>query len=183
MSEELLVRHCSPTLAGLKTGNIFTMSYTTIETLRNEVRSLNKIFVPKGLRVIPLRIENNRAMIYIYRPKKLKQDLENYNVCCLLKNNGYSSSNPSRCITQLIQKLKANGDFPHEIGLFLGYSPEDVQGFIENKAEHYKFTGYWKVYGNEKRARELFFQYKKCTAIYTDQWQKGKSIERLAVAV
>ena len=69
MSEELLVRHCSPTLAGLKTGNIFTMSYTTIENLRNEVRSLNKIFVPKGLRVIPLRIENNRAMIYIYRPK------------------------------------------------------------------------------------------------------------------
>ena len=159
------------------------MPYSSIENLRNEVRSLNKMFVPKGLRVIPLRFENNRVMIYIYRPNKLEQDLKNEDVCWLLKNNGYPSSNPSRCITQLIKKLKSNSEFPHEIGLFLGYPLEDVQGFIENKAEHYKFTGHWKVYGDEKRARELFFQYKKCTAIYTDQWKKGKSIERLAVAV
>lgn len=183
MSEELLIRHCSPTLAGLKTGNIFTMSYSTIEDIRKEVRSLNKIFLPKGLRVIPLRFENNRVMVYVYRPNKLKQDLKNENVCWILENNGYPSSNPSRCIMQLIKKLKANSDFPHEIGLFLGYPPEDVQGFIENKAEHYKFTGHWKVYGDEKKARKLFFQYKKCTAIYTEQWQSGKSIERLAVAV
>ncbi len=183
MSEELIIRHCSPTLAGLKTGNIFTMPYSSIENLRNEVRSFNKIFVPKGLRVIPLRIDKNRVMVYIYRPKKLKQDMKNDYVCLLLKNNGYKSNSPERCITQLINKLRFKSDFPHEIGLFLGYPPEDVQGFIENKAEHYKIKGHWKVYGDEKRARELFLQYKKCTAIYTDQWLKGKPIESLAVAV
>ena len=33
-----------------------------------------------------------------------------------------------------MQRLADGGKFPHEIGLFLGYPPEDVSGFIENRA-------------------------------------------------
>lgn len=47
-------------------------------------------------------------------------------------------------------------DFPHEIGLFLGYPLEDVQGFIENRAEGYKCVGCWKVYGDEEYAKQEF---------------------------
>lgn len=183
MSEELLVRHCSPTLAGLKTGNMFTMSYKTKKDVNKDVRRLNRILVPKGLRVLPLRYNKNRVLIYIYRPKQLQKDLNNCYACKILNKFGYNSSNPNQCIVQLVKKLRCNEDFPHEIGLFLGYPPEDVKGFIENKAEHYKFTGLWKVYGDEAKAKKLFAQYKKCTAVYYDRWSKGKSIERLTVAV
>ena len=40
----------------------------------------------------------------------------------------------------------AGGDFPHEIGLLLGYPPEDVSGFIENGGKNFLCSGYWKVY-------------------------------------
>lgn len=47
------------------------------------------------------------------------------------------------------------GEFPHEVGLFLGYPPEDVEGFIENKARSCKITGYWKVYSDEEKAKRF----------------------------
>lgn len=180
MSEELLVKHCAPTLAGIKTANLFNCPYPSKNELKDNIRSLNKRLIPKGLRVLPLRCKDDRALIYIYRPQKLKKDLSNSDATKLLKDKGYSCQSPERCITKLISKLKNEPEFPHEIGFFLGYPPEDVIGFIENKS--CKCTGCWKVYGNEANAKKTFAQYKKCTDVYYRQWSNGKSIEQLTVA-
>lgn len=76
MFEELLILHCSPTLAGVKTGNMFRCSYNSQKELFNDIRRLNRKLVCKGLRVIPLRVNDKTALIYVYRPTKLKTDLE-----------------------------------------------------------------------------------------------------------
>ena len=75
-----------------------------------------------------------------------------------------------------------SGDFPHEVGLFLSYPPEDVKGFIENRAANAKCTGVWKVYGDERQARQTFAKYKKCTQVYCERWQSGSGLDKLAVA-
>ena len=183
MSEELLVRHCSPTLAGMKTGNMFTCSFENKESMRDDVRKLNGLLGKKGLRVLPLRYRNNRALIYVYRPSQLCRDFQNDNACRLLKERGYESETPERCIVRLIKNLGENEEFPHEIGLFLGYPPEDVLGFIDNKAGGCKCVGCWKVYGDVDEAQKTFEKYKKCTELYCAMFAKGRSIERLAVAV
>jgi len=183
MSEEMLVRHCSPTLAGLKTGNMFTCAFENTENMKDEVRKLNGLLVKKGLRVLPLRYRNNRALIYVYRPVKLSEDLKNDIACRLLEERGYQFTAPDRCIVRLIQRLSESEEFPHEIGLFLGYPPEDVCGFIENKADTCKCVGCWKVYSDEDTAKKLFAKYKKCTDVYCTLFANGRSIERLTVAV
>lgn len=38
MSEEMLVRHCAPTLAGLKTGNLFSCEFEDEEAMRFSLR-------------------------------------------------------------------------------------------------------------------------------------------------
>ena len=43
MSEDLIVRHCAPTLAGLKTGNMFTATFASKAQLDSEVQQLNQI--------------------------------------------------------------------------------------------------------------------------------------------
>ena len=53
MSDETLVKFGSPTLAGLKTGNIFTCEYTDLHELSGQLRDLNRKLVPRGLRLIP----------------------------------------------------------------------------------------------------------------------------------
>ena len=79
------------------------------------------------------------------------------------------------------RRLRMDGEFPHEIGLFLSYPPEDVRGFIENRAANYKLVGTWKVYGDVDKARETFKRYRDCTENYRTRQKAGSSIEQLAV--
>lgn len=183
MSDEIIIRHCSPTLAGLKTGNIFSYPCLDRKEMLLTIRSLNQRLVPKGVRVIPLKLSSDRVLLYIYRPNKLENDLAVEDTAKLLSEYGYSVENSAKCVVHLSKRLYESEEFPHEIGLFLGYPPEDVRGFIDNHAEGYKCVGCWKVYGDEYSAKKKFDCYKKCTDVYCSQWANGKSIERLTVAV
>lgn len=179
MSDELIVRHGSPTLAGLKTGNLFSCPCTDKKDLIQALCSFNQRLVPKGIRLIPLRFSVDRALLYIYRPQKLEQDFMDRRTVRLLETYGYCVDTPGSCLRQLSRRLYESEEFPHEIGLFLGYPPEDVQGFIEHHAEGCKCVGCWKVYGDEESAKRKFEQYRRCTDCYCAQWEKGMSIERL----
>ena len=75
MSEEILLRNCAPTLAGLKTGNIFGCVYADEEALRESLRGWNRRLLQKGLRVVPLQYCGKRALLYVYRPARLADDL------------------------------------------------------------------------------------------------------------
>ena len=50
-------------------------------------------------------------------------------------------------------------EFPHEMGLLLGYPVGDVYGFIINQGKNYLYTGYWKVYDNLTETLKLFEQF------------------------
>ena len=182
MSEDLLINHCSPTLAGVKTGNLFSCSYTNKEELFCQIRQLNKILVPKGLRLLPMRFHKGKVLIYLYRPDQLKGDLDNSMAAKLLKQCGYTFENSNSCVVQLIDKLQNSQEFPHGIGLFLGYPPEDVDGFMNNSRTGCKHTGTWKVYGDVDKAKKIFAIYDKCTELYNLRWSMGHSLEQLAVS-
>ena len=77
--------------------------------------------------------------------------------------------------------LKSSNDFPHEIGLFLGYPVEDVKGFIKYKGECSKCIGCWKVYGDVTKAEDTFDRYKKCTDEYMARFKQGTPLDQLAV--
>lgn len=182
MSEDYLIRNCAPTLAGLKTANLFTCPFDSREILLDSIRQINRRLGPKGLRLLPLRFSEKKALIYLYRPARLRTDLSHSTAAALLRQQGYQPENCEGCVMHLAQKLRRREEFPHEIGLFLGYPPEDVQGFIVQGPEGCKCSGCWKVYGDEETARKTFAQYKKCTRVYCDRWAKGTDIERLTVA-
>lgn len=182
MSEEMVILHCSPTLAGLKTGSLFSCHYDSEERLREDIRGLNRALVPKGLRVLWLRCQQGRALIYLYRPARLGRDLEDPEAVRLLAERGYPWRSPDRCVRKLMGQLRESREVPHEIGLFLGYPPDDVAGFIRWGAKCFKCVGDWKVYGDEQRARRLFRQYQACTRCYQDLWRRGRTVEQLAVA-
>lgn len=181
MFEEKLIRHCSPTLAGMKTGNMFSCEYKEEEKMKCKIREMNRVLGKKGLRFVPLRYGDGRALIYVFRPDKLSCDLKDSQACSMLEDRGYCCESCGKCVRRLIDRMNKEGDFPHEVGLFLGYPPEDVNGFIENH-DNCKCVGSWKVYGDEEKAQKLFDKYKKCSRIYAEQYMKGRPIERLAVA-
>lgn len=194
MTNKQLVTYCSPTLAGIKTGSLFNCSLEDTEDrsgdpcqtrcrLLVKFRELNRMLSPKGLRVIPLRIRPNSVLTYLYRPAELERDFEDPQSRRLLDDLGYEGLTLEQSITRLRSRLQNEEEFPHEIGLFLGYPAEDVRGFIEEGADRCKCNGCWKVYGDVQSAKELFEKYDCCTACYLRQLAAGTPLDRLAVAV
>ncbi len=182
MLDDYLVLHCAPTLAGLKTGCMFSYPYHSQQALTQELRSSNRRLRGKGLRLLPLRLSASRALIYLYRPARLAADLTDSTAATLLRQRGYDPRDCTACLVELARRLRRQADFPHEIGLFLGYPPADVCGFITHQARDYQCVGCWKVYTDAAQARRTFAQYEKCTRVYCDRWASGAGLDRLAVA-
>ena len=186
MFEKNIVEFCAPTLAGIKTANLFTCTYDDKSDVVKDIRRFNGILAKKGVRILPVRYSNHRVLLYVFRESFLEKDLCDKNASDILKGFGYEVGNTNACICCLKKRLGACTDsnsFPHEIGLFLGYPPEDVKGFIENKGECSKCIGCWKVYGDEKKAKATFDKYKNCTAEYMKRYSEGTGLDKLAVAM
>ena len=183
MSEEILIRQGAPTLAGIKTGSLFPCPCEDHEALMTDIRKLNRRLTPKGLCLLPLRFLPGQALLYLYRPAGLRRDLRDAQASELLRQAGYGDESCERCVARLACRFREGKEFPHEVGLFLSYPPEDVRGFINHRAGGFKCAGLWKVYGDEEKARSVFEKYRKCTEIYCALWQSGLKLEQLAVAV
>ena len=89
MSEEMVVRQCAPTLAGIKAGSLFPCPCTDRDALLDEVRQLNRRLSPKGLCLLPLRFTEGSALLYLYRPATLRRDLSDDLARRLLAEAGY----------------------------------------------------------------------------------------------
>ena len=183
MSEEILIRQGAPTLAGIKTGSLFPCPCEDREDLLADIRRLNRRLSPKGLCLLPIRFLAWQALLYLYRPAELRRDLRDAQASELLRQAGYGDESCARCVARLACRFREGKEFPHEVGLFLSYPPEDVQGFIDHRACDFKCAGLWKVYSDEERAQRLFTRFKRCTEDYCARWQAGSDIGQLAVAM
>ena len=181
MPDNIIVENCSPTLAGIKTGNIFTVDRSLITDINEELRELNQCFAGKGLRAIPLKISDKNVLLYLYRPDKLKADLSCKEAREILLAKGYSCESVESDIVHLINQIRSQDSFPHEIGLFLGYPPVDVRGFMEDTRKGVKCVGYWKVYGDKEKAEKTFSSYKKCTEVYKKCLSGGRHLSQMIV--
>lgn len=172
-----LVLHASPTLSGIKSASLFTCIFPNRQKMLTVLLHQNRILSPKGLHLLPLGTHHSRVSLYLYRPVLLARDLSHPKACTLLSELGYPASCAAR-IAHLIRKFKIQDTFPHEIGLFLGYPPGDVLGFMHDP-NACLCTGCWKVYENVASAQTLFSQYRKCTQQNRDQLFRGVPLEAL----
>ena len=95
----------------------------------------------KGVRLFLLRFQGNRALIYVYREKQLASRLNSPEVAEFLHSYGYDDIHLSAALARLRDRISANRNFPHEIGIFLDYPLGDVRGFIANSGRNFKCVG------------------------------------------
>ena len=181
MLEKYLVAHCSPTLAGLKSANIFSYSFTSIKQLNEQLELCRADLRPKGVSVRVLRYSGHTALIYVYRIHRVQEELTRQGVSDFLSSYGYETDQLDVCLQRLSLRISSHSEFPHEIGLFLGYPLDDVKGFIKHKGKNSRCSGCWKVYCNECEAKKLFARFDKCKAIYHDLFSRGKTVSQLTV--
>lgn len=183
--ERQLVRHCSPTLAGLKSGNLFNLFIHNEKDRRQHSESIaawNRRLNSKDIYLAVLRADGPRALVYAYRRRMLIEDLGREDTAQFLLQYGYPQSDVEGAIEHLRSRIEGASPFPHEIGLFLGYPLHDVKGFIDNGGRACIHSGCWKVYSNKDQAQERFEMFRKCQSEYLDVFDSGTPVELLAVA-
>ena len=182
MLDEFLIRHSAPTLAGLKTANLFWYPWESMEELKETLQKWQQVFREKGLDLMVMRFHEKRALLYVYRKSRLIQDLSCRETPVILEAEGYVYEQYLQALVCLKERLLSGEKFPHEIGLFLGYPREDVKGFMENKGRNCKCCGCWKVYCNECEAKETFRKFKKCEQVYAQLYSGGRPVKKMIVA-
>ncbi len=181
ISEKQIIEQCSLTLSSLKTASLFTVRFNRLEEVEDCIDFWNEKFISCGIKVKMLKTIRNTALIYFYREDMLKYDLDNRFSKRILKRFGYKRLDVDGALEKLSERLSEYEEFPHEIGLFLGYPPKDVEGFICNGGKNCSACRYWKVYGDKSEALQMFSRFDKCNAIYKKLWQQGRDILQLTV--
>ena len=176
-----IARYGSQTLANVKVSNLFNYQFQSKKILYKKVKLINKRLNPFNIHVIPLRIRHNKALIFIYRRDVLSKLLENEEIKNFLRSINYENINVDDCIKELKKRLSRINNFPHELGIFLGYPFNDVISFIENKGLNYLVNGYWKVYHNPEEASEIFNLFDRVKDEIYNNFKNGMPLEYLIV--
>lgn len=181
--EAVLVRQCAPTLAGIKPGNIFCVKPPVTETVRQRVKMWNERLNPLGLSIQILleRAGSGSMIVYVYRRELLEKVLSNRDCQHFLEKTGYNRTDLDGMLKQLAYRLQTQSEFPHEIGVFLGYPLQDVVGFIENRGRNYTCCGFWKSYSDPAEIMACFACYRVCINTCVKLFEQGIPLEKLAV--
>ena len=182
--ERALVEHCAPTLAGVKAANLFTVRDTEPEEVRRWVARWDAVRMPLGIRmhILRERLQTGCCVIYVYRPRWLERILADQGNWFFLRGIDYRDRDLDGALSRLSARFAAEGDFPHAVGVFLGYPLEDVVGFIRHQGRNFTCRGYWKSYGDPTAAQKRFDRYRACTRAYKRMYGNGTPILGLVIA-
>lgn len=155
--ETQLALQCAPLITGLKVSNLLIIPKGNEEVVK---RILNRT----GISYYRLIQTRTKTTFLLFRRNELEEFLTDENVKNVFIRAGYKSLQIGKILRTFSLRYEAymQGDksFPHEMGLLLGYPVEDVVGFVENNGKNFLYSGYWKVYENQKAKVKLFDKFK-----------------------
>jgi hypothetical protein len=136
--------------SGVKAAEIIsakTEDYLKCEQLKSRIESR---IIEKKLGRVKLFIYNEEALNTILDQKENKR--------FLFRLGYYQQIDNEQIIDELIFRIRQENDFPHEIGLFLGYPMKDVLGFMGYSDQPLIKTQGWKMYGDTTNSEELHYR-------------------------
>ena len=178
--EQTLAYHCGPALAGIKPANLISVAISDYEDFPSVLEEYRRDLNTRGINLDLLCHCRSRWLILVYREDRLTRQLSDSRSQRILTDAGYpQNASLAELLRHLSLRLSESGDFPHEIGVFLGYSPDDVIGFQIHKGKNFKYSGHWKVYSDVETAKQHFLRYDKCRDAICRHLSCGMTIRQL----
>ena len=174
-----VVTQCAPALKGGKLSNLITMKPGGWRKIRAYLKKSRII-------CIPLYADAEKEVLFLYRYEQLERHLKNREVREFLRSCGYESFEVASVLVRLRRRYRLYAgipkEFPHELGVLLGYPVGDVQGFIDNRGENSLTSRYWKVYQNPKEAEKIFDLYDRVKEQALKEIMCGRTLSHVAVS-
>ena len=174
-----VVTQCAPVLKGVKISNLITMKPGGWRKIRAYLKKSRII-------CIPLYADAEKEVLFLYRYEQLERHLKNREVREFLRSCGYENFEVASVLVRLRRRYQLyagiSKEFPHELGVLLGYPVGDVQGFIDNRGENSLTSRYWKVYQNPKEAEKIFDLYDRVKEQALKEIMCGRTLSHVAVS-
>lgn len=170
-ANRLLAEHGMPVLLRIKPANTINVYKSKISRPTVLIEELTTIAAFFDCKLWKLYENETMLLLILYQPEKVNALLKIYPNRRFLSHFGYDFKdnrvgNTLRHLSKRYLEYREEGaEFPHEIGIILGYPLKDVEGFIRYKGEKYLYQGYWKVYSDVEKAKETFLQIHKAREI------------------
>lgn len=175
--DETIIHGGAPALCGIKPACLFSMNGENYFSGLWKLRSWQADFSKRKIYFVPLKKDGGRILFFVYDKNLLEKLCKKPSSTAYLLAKGYPVQKGfSAVLSELLHRLAVNEHFPHEVGLFLGYPLEDVIGFENFGAERFKYSGFWKVYGNKDNAIRQMNLYKSCTETCMKLLASGLSV-------
>lgn len=167
---------CSLVLSGIKPSNLLIYSNHCEGCISEELKNT-------GAEHMKLYTGSKESVSIIFNREKLEKALLDEENRKFIKQYGYEDFSVNSVIEKLAGRYtgfkEGRAEFPHEMGIVLGYPLEDVSGFIENNGKNYLYSGYWKVYKNAEEKIQLFKIYKDIKKYFVEQIENGRQIHQI----
>lgn len=171
-----LAFQCAPLLVGIKVSNIFIVSIEDEEHVK-------ALFKESRISYDILLKCEKRIVFFLYHKKQLQKYLLESKQQQLMKQLGYEESSLEEILKQVASRYQCymsfKQQFPHELGILLGYPHEDVKAFIKNEGKDCLCTGYWKVYSNVNHAKKIFESYDQAKQMVLQMVANGMDIKEI----
>ncbi len=178
--EKMLLHFAAPALCGIKSANLLSARSSTVDY--ECLASWNRLLAVSGRRIRTIRRSSGRLLIFIYDEERLSGLLAGAEALAYLASKGYPVGlGLHAMLGELFRRLASSPDFPHEIGLFLGYPLDDVLSFERDGGKSSSYCGMWQVYGNVELAVKQMERYRSCSERCCGAYDKGLGIVDIVV--
>lgn len=178
--ENQLILQCAPLIAGLRISNLLIIR-------RYYLLRLHHLLEGSCIRLRVLYVEDDKLTILLYQFNLLSSYVTARKAKELLQIEGYDKFDIETILlifTRRYRNYRKRGlDFPHELGLLLGYPIEDVEGYIRNAGENFLYIGYWKVYANVPAKRKIFRMFEVATEMLMEMLCQGMGVHDIIISL
>jgi hypothetical protein len=166
----------SPVFTGVKPSSLIGLDNKHRQLLSNWHTYGDDYLKNHNLKSIILRHCQDKDLILIYNEQNLLKSISEPNNRVFLQKLGYINfENLDKILKHLYERYN-NYHCPHEIGIFLGIPLQDVEAFMDCQGKNCLLCGYWKVFTNEEKAKELFRIYDWSKEMVMSHSLKGKDL-------
>jgi hypothetical protein len=163
----LLANHCMPVLLHQKASNLIHVNKKYFAEKADFLITVAKEIELFNCKYTVIYENTTTYLIFIYNEAYLEKVLLQEPKKAFLEAYHYTFD--GKIVENVVGQVKdrynryrdQRMEFPHELGILLGYPLCDVEGFINNKGRNYILCGFWKVYQDADQALSTFENYRR----------------------
>ena len=173
--DQTVIHFSAPTICGIKPASLFSVReafFSDAEFSRWKTELAEQNIVAEAVRP-----EGNAFLILVYNLCWVDKILADSCIRSYLDRKGYADCpGVAGIMERLLHRMTHATEFPHEVGVVLGYPVVDVVEFERQGGRNCKYCGCWKSYSDVEAARCSQCRFRACSCMCRKWFDEGYSL-------